>query len=70
MFFYLNKMIENFPQSIWIDEALFQRANLYEKSGNYKKAIDDYLEILKNYPSSIFSKQARNRARKLRNKIQ
>ncbi|MES2417217.1 MAG: tetratricopeptide repeat protein [Bacteroidota bacterium] len=63
----LKELINSHNDSIWIDDALFMLANLFEKELNdtvqakiyYQKLIDDY-------PGSMFTTEARKRFRNLR----
>ncbi len=66
MIFYLEKLLQEHSQSIWADNASYVLATIYEAQGNKEKAKEFYLKILKEYPSSIFTKPARIRLRKLR----
>ncbi|MCD6112329.1 MAG: tetratricopeptide repeat protein [Bacteroidales bacterium] len=63
----LQKITELYPFDITADNALMKRGEIYEKVfKNKKKAMDIYQELLKKYPDSIFSVEARKRFRLLR----
>lgn len=66
----LNKLITAFPYDLLADDALFLRANINEM---YLKdvftAMELYLKLIKDFPSSIYIIDARNRFRLLRGDI-
>ena len=64
--FYL-KIIDNYPQEILADNAVYKVAELYQfKLIDKEKAIETYKKLLVNYPGSLFSDEARKRYRLLR----
>lgn len=63
----LNKITQLFPFDIYADNALMKRGKLYEDIFKDKnKAMEIYQELLKKYPGSIFSVEARKNYRFLR----
>jgi tetratricopeptide (TPR) repeat protein len=53
--------------SIWVDDALFTLADIYEKNGkDMEQAKVLYQKLINDYPGSMFSTEARKRFRKLR----
>ena len=61
------KIIQNIPESILIDDACFQLAELYNNQLNdMKKAKEMYQKIIFEFPSSIYLVDARKKYRKLR----
>ena len=64
--FYL-KIIDNYPQEILADNAVYKVAELYQfKLIDKQKAIETYKKLLVDYPGSLFSDEARKRYRVLR----
>ncbi len=60
------KLAGSYPESIKADDALFAAAQIEEIFLNRKKeAAKLYLKIMKQYPESVFTPQARKRYRKL-----
>jgi len=63
----LIRLIDNYPDDILGDNALFLRAQLYEKQFNDEdKAMELYRELLTKYPGSLFTVEARKKYRRLR----
>jgi tetratricopeptide (TPR) repeat protein len=61
------KMLTELPNSIWVDDALFTLADLYEKNGkDNEQAKILYQKLINDYPGSMFTAEARKRFRKLR----
>ena len=62
----LNKLLETWPDEDFNDEALFLVAESYFKEQNYEKARSSYRHLLKRFPASQFTIQARKKLRKFR----
>jgi len=63
----LTLLISRYPESILADEALMEKAELYDKpDGDPEKAKNLYQELLEKYPGSTFIPEARKRFRELR----
>lgn len=63
----LAKLVSQFPTSILVDNALFQRAQLNENIlKNPQVAIDCYREIITQHSGSIFASESRKQMRILR----
>ncbi len=63
----LVRLIENYPDDILGDNALFLRAQLYEEQFNDENvAMELYRELLAKYPGSLFTVEARKKYRRLR----
>ena len=61
------KIIDNYPQEILGDNAMYKIAELYQFNIIDKaKAIETYKKLLVDYPGSLFSDEARKRYRILR----
>ena len=61
------KIVEQYPDEIRADNALFEMASLYENQlGDPDKAMSYYEKIFIEYSGSTFSIEARKRYRKLR----
>jgi tetratricopeptide (TPR) repeat protein len=54
----LGLLIERYPKSIFIDDALFERADEQLKSGNLQDALKGFNNIIDNYPRSTFIRKA------------
>lgn len=64
---YMDEILEKYHADIFADDAVFTKAELYEKVlKDSTKAMELYQKLLTNYPSSIFTAEARKRFRKLR----
>lgn len=64
---YFNDIVENYPDDILADDALFQLARLNENQLNNKpKAMEYYEKILTKYTGSLFAAEARKKFRALR----
>jgi tetratricopeptide (TPR) repeat protein len=55
----LKTLISMFPKSIYIDDAVFENANLYLLSEEYPSAINEFNLLITNYPRSIYIRKAR-----------
>ena len=63
----LSKIPEQFPESILVDNALFEIAKLYEENLKQNdQAMKYYLQIITQYPASSLVTEARKRYRRLR----
>lgn len=63
----LNELINLHSDSIWIDDALFTLADLYEKKlDDQAQAKTLYQKLMTDYPGSMFTAEARKRFRNLR----
>ncbi len=63
----LKKITEKYADGILADDALFDRAELYEKKLNDKtKAMELYQDLLTKFPGSLYCVEARKRFRALR----
>ena len=55
----LKTLISMFPKSIYIDDAVYENANLYLLSEEYPAAIKEFSSLITNYPRSIYIRKAR-----------
>ena len=63
----LKKVVEKYSDGVLADDALYQRAALYDKKLNdSSKAMELYGDLLTKYPGSLFVVDARKRFRALR----
>ncbi|MCO5269682.1 MAG: tetratricopeptide repeat protein [Brumimicrobium sp.] len=63
---YLQKIVDEFPEDILADDALYQIALIYENHlFNNKKASDYYFQLMKDYPGSLFVTEARKAYRNI-----
>ena len=49
-----NYLIKNYPKSRYMDDALFQKGQLYLEKGNYQEAVDGFTQLIVRKPSSRF----------------
>lgn len=64
---HLKELISKHTMSIWIDDAIYMLANLYEvKLVNLSEAKRLYQQLIAEYPGSMLSAEARKRYRNLR----
>lgn len=63
----LNELMESQINSIWMDDALFILATLYEENlKDNEQAKDLYQRLINEHPGSMFTTEARKRFRQLR----
>ena len=63
----LGKLDEQFGEGVLADDALFHRAELYEKRfKDNAKAMELYQELLTRFPGSLYVVDARKKFRSLR----
>jgi outer membrane protein assembly factor BamD len=62
----LKNVRENYPNQSFADEAIFIIAESYFEEENYSEAKENFIELLKKYPKSEFSLEARIRLKALR----
>ena len=63
----LELLLKTYPQAVQADEALYLEAEILEYHiKNKAKALEAYQELLKTYPSSFYSAEARKHFRNLR----
>ncbi len=59
--FRLKKLMRQYPDQTFIDEAIFLLGESYYHEQNFQEAKSFYKKLLKNYPRSLFAKEARLR---------
>jgi outer membrane protein assembly factor BamD len=62
----LNSVRETYPNQGFADEAIFLIAESYLEEENYSEAKKNFIELVKKYPKSEFSLEARIRLKALR----
>jgi len=63
----LQKIMDEFPDDIFADDAYFLQGEIYERQlANNDKAMEIYREFLNKYPGSVYAAEARKRFRMLR----
>lgn len=63
----LQKIIDDYPDDILVDDAYFMQGEIYERHLNDSaKAMEIYRDFLDKYPGSVFAAEARKRFRTLR----
>ncbi|MBN2856800.1 MAG: tetratricopeptide repeat protein, partial [Candidatus Delongbacteria bacterium] len=55
----LSKILEFYPESKWVDDALLMMGLSYLRQGDNYKAQKKFIELLKKYPGSDLSDQAK-----------
>jgi TolA-binding protein len=61
----LTRVVENYPDSEIIDQALFKLGRFYQESNQTAEAIRWYEKILTEHPSSMLEQKARSLIRQL-----
>lgn len=65
---FLDKILTDHPMDIYGDDALYTKAQLFDYTLKEKeKAMDYYIEFLRNYTGSLYIVEVRKRIRELRN---
>ena len=54
----LNRLLEEFPQSDYNDDALYELGRAYERIGKNYEAVQQYQQIVSTYPGSSFYRKA------------
>lgn len=63
----LQKILDEYPDDILVDDAYFLQGEIYERHlGNKEKAMEIYRTFLDKYPGSVYAAEARKRFRILR----
>jgi outer membrane protein assembly factor BamD len=62
----LKNVRETYPNQSFADEAIYLIAESYLEEENYSEAKENFMELLKKYPKSEFSLEARIRLKTLR----
>jgi len=64
---YIDRILENFPEDIHGDDALYTKARMYDYNlKNPELAQKYYIEFLSRFPGSLYSVEVRKRIRELR----
>ncbi len=54
----LQKLLDNYPKSVYYDDALFEAGQASLIAGNNEQAIGYFRKVISNYPNSMFSRKA------------
>jgi len=54
----LRLLMKSFPKSTYIDDALYDLANVYLQGENYSSALVEFNNLITNYPRSVFVRKA------------
>lgn len=54
----LTAIQKNYPKSPYIDDAVFELADIYLKTEDFNKAISSFQSLITNYPRSIYARKA------------
>jgi outer membrane protein assembly factor BamD (BamD/ComL family) len=54
----LRSLINQFPKSVFIDDALFDIAKVHLQNEEYATAVSEFDNIITNYPRSIYIRKA------------
>ncbi len=64
---FLEKILAQFPDDIYADDAFFLQGDIYETLlGNKEKAKEIFREFINKFPGSVYAAEARKRYRQLR----
>ena len=58
----IERMLQRFPQSRWLEEALYSGGNMYLLKHEPAKATEDYLQLVSHFPNSTYAPSAHWRA--------
>ena len=50
----LNNLIQSYPNSNYVDDAIFDLGNVYILSRNFDLAINSFLKLIRDFPKSLF----------------
>jgi len=59
---YIDTLMQNFPHSHWLEEALYSAGNMYLLKHDYANAIAQYTSLVKLFPGSSYAPSAHWRA--------
>lgn len=62
----LNEFLEQAPESIFVDDVMFELAESLYASKDYDAAMKVYTKLLTDFPRSIYTEQVRQRIREIR----
>ncbi|MFM9028424.1 MAG: tetratricopeptide repeat protein, partial [Bacteroidota bacterium] len=54
----LEKLIDDYPQSIYMDDALYENGQAYLTAGNNSKALTNFDRVINSYPQSSYVRKA------------
>jgi soluble lytic murein transglycosylase len=54
----VQQLMAQYPQSRWLEEALYSGGNMYLIRGNQQKAAEDYLALVQHFPHSTYAPSA------------
>lgn len=54
----LNRLLADFPQSEYRDDALYELGRAYERIGQNNEAVQQYRQLVSNYPGSSYYRKA------------
>jgi soluble lytic murein transglycosylase len=54
----VQELMAQYPQSRWLEEALYSGGNMYLIRQNDAKAIDDYVALVQHFPNSTYAPSA------------
>lgn len=54
----LKTLEKKFPKSTYIDDAVFERADIFLKTEDYASAIEAFNYLIQNYPRSVYLREA------------
>jgi soluble lytic murein transglycosylase len=59
---FVQQLLAQYPQSRWLEEALYSGGNMYLIRQDDEKAIDDYLSLVQHFPNSVYAPNSHWRA--------
>lgn len=54
----VQQMLERYPQSRWLEEALYSAGNMYLIKHDAPKAVADYVALVQHFPHSVYAPSA------------
>ncbi len=54
----LNKIVQKYPQSVYVDDAIFEIGNAYKYLNQYNKAMNYYQYLINQYPRSEYASKS------------
>ena len=66
---YLEKVLNDYHDTEWVEDARFQIAEVYYKEKKYDQAKEEYEKFLQDFPDHKLAENAKKRLKKIENKL-
>ena len=66
---YLNEVLDNYKDTEWAGKSLFKMGEIYQKQGEFGKALEKYKEMVDSFPRDDKISEAKKRITKLEGKF-